>query len=303
VSNRQKYPAPTPQSGAKSVKPQASPKASPPALPLRHPSEMPMYVFMVVLNAGIVLFLLQLAAAPWLYSGWLLNDTVEDVSAAISGVLLLLVPGLVVVRQIQRASIAGTAVQLSESQFPDLRSSGEDFARRLGVPKPPQVYLANGNGTLNAFAAQSGVDSNYVVLSNELFANLHQNNREGLRFILGHEMAHIRLHHVALWYQLSICFSQWFPILGPTLSRLREYSCDRNGAALEPHGERGLVLLAAGRYAHDSVTVPELVQQGKDLGGFWVEFSQLTRSHPWTVRRLWRLHQLGLFGQQKAPRK
>jgi len=29
-----------------------------------------------------------------------------------------------------------------------------------------------------------------------------------------------------------LCYSQLIPILGPTLSRLREYSCDRNGAAL-----------------------------------------------------------------------
>ncbi len=160
---------------------------------------------------------------------------------------------------------------------------------------PPAVYLANGNGTLNAFAAQSGWANNYIVISNELFANLRDGNREGLRFILGHECAHIRLHHVALWYQLTICYSQFIPILGPTLSRLREYSCDRNGAAMEPSGQRGLVLLAAGRYAHDQVTLPELVEQGRTLGGFWVEVAQLNSSHPWTVRRLARLYQLGLF--------
>ena len=39
-----------------------------------------------------------------------------------------------------------------------------------------------------------------------------------------------------------------------------------------------------------------IVQQGRELGGFWVELAQLLRSHPWTVRRLWRLYQLGLFG-------
>ncbi len=272
------------------------------SLPLRHPQEMTLYTILVVLNVAIVLFLLQLVVSPWLYSGWLFRDEVEDIAAVVSGLLLMIVPSFVIVRQIQRASIAGTAVLLSQSQFPDLRASATDFANRLGVASPPSVFLANGNGTLNAFAAQSGTNNNYVVLSNELFANLERNNREGLRFILGHEMAHIRLHHVALWYQLSICFSQLIPILGPTLSRLREYSCDRNGAALEPKGEKGLVLLAAGRYAHDSVTVPELVEQGKELGGFWVELAQLQRSHPWTVRRLWRLHQLGLFGQGGAKR-
>ena len=176
----------------------------------------------------------------------------------------------------------------------------DDFAATLAVRPAPDVYLSNGNGALNAFAAQSGWTNNYVVLSNELFANLRNNNREGTRFILGHELGHIRLHHVALWYSLVLCYSQLIPILGPTLSRLREYSCDRNGAALESKGELGLVLLTAGRYAADNVHVSELVDQGRRLGGFWVGIAQLPRSHPWTVRRIWRLHQLGLFGQAHA---
>ncbi len=89
----------------------------------------------------------------------------------------------------------------------------DDFAGTLGVKPTPAIYLGNGNGTLNAFAAQSGWTNNYVVLSNELFANLRNDNREGTRFILGHETAHIRLHHVALWYNLVLCYSQLVPVL------------------------------------------------------------------------------------------
>jgi Zn-dependent protease with chaperone function len=210
-------------------------------------------------------------------------------------VLLLVVPALLVIRQVQRASVRGTAVQLSRSQFPDLYASVDEFAAKIGLHTTPTLFLSNGNGALNAFAAQSGWHNNYVAMSNELFANLRHDNREGTRFILGHEVAHIRLSHVALWYQIVICFSQYIPILGPTLSRLREYSCDRNGAALEPAGELGLVLLSAGRYVANDVNLDELRDQGRHLGGFWVEISQWPRSHPWTVRRIWRLHQLGLL--------
>jgi Zn-dependent protease with chaperone function len=220
----------------------------------------------------------------------------EAAIRAVAGAIILVAPAIMVVRQVQRASIRGTAVRLSRTQFPDMYASVDDFAATLGVKPTPALYLSNGNGTLNAFAAQSGWTNNYVVLTNELFANLRHDNREGTRFILGHELGHIRLHHVALWYNLVLCYSQLIPILGPTLSRLREYSCDRNGAALESKGELGLVLLTAGRYAADNVQVSELVDQGRHLGGFWVGISQLPRSHRWTVRRIWRLHQLGLFG-------
>ena len=264
-------------------------------LPLRHPAEIPTFAFLIFLNVAILAFLidylvsLQLVPHAWRDTNW------ELATRSIAGAILLVAPALVIVRQVQRASIRGTTVQLSRVQYPDLYASLDEFGRALGLRKTPDFFLANGNGTLNAFAAQSGWANNYVAVSNELFANLRNENREGTRFILGHEAAHIRLSHVALWYQLVICYSQLIPILGPTLSRLREYSCDRNGAALEPNGEIGLVLLAAGRYAADHVEMDELAEQGQRLGGFWVELAQLPRSHPWTVRRIWRLRQLDLF--------
>ena len=269
-------------------------------LPLRHPAEVPMFIFLVVLNLAILSVLIDFLVSVALIPTELRGTNWEPTIRAVAGAILLVAPAILLVRQVQRASIRGTAVQLSRTQFSDLYASMDDFAATLGVKPTPTIYLANGNGTLNAFAAQSGWTNNYVVLSNELFANLRNDNREGTRFILGHETAHIRLHHVALWYNLVLCYSQLIPILGPTLSRLREYSCDRNGAALEPKGELGLVLLTAGRYAADNVQVSELVDQGHRLGGFWVEIAQLPRSHPWTVRRIWRLHQLRLFGPAKT---
>jgi len=264
--------------------------------PLRHPAEIPMFIFMVVLNLAILGILIDFLATTALIPPALRGTNWETTWRAVAGAIILVAPAILIVRQVQRASIRGTAVQLSRTQFPDLYASVDDFAATLGVKPTPTVYVSNGNGALNAFAAQSGWTNNYVVLSNELFANLRNDNREGTRFILGHEIGHIRLHHVALWYSLVLCYSQLIPILGPTLSRLREYSCDRNGASVESKGELGLVLLTAGRYAADNVQVNELVDQGRHLGGFWVGIAQLPRSHPWTVRRIWRLHQLGLFG-------
>jgi hypothetical protein len=249
---------------------------------LRHPAEVPFFSFMVILNVAVIAAIVEAAAVlPFLPdrlkdSGWAIA-----IRAAWIG-LLLLVPALIVVRETQRASIRGTAVQLSPQQYPDLYRTAEDFAGQLGLRRRPELFLANGNGTLNAFAAQAtGYD--YVVLSSELFANLHDRNRDGLRFILGHELGHIRLHHVSLWYQIAVAYTQLIPLLGPLLSRLREYSCDRHGAYLSPLGARGLVLLASGRYTETDVDLDELLRQGRRLRGFWVGLAQLVRSHPFTV--------------------
>jgi Zn-dependent protease with chaperone function len=262
--------------------------------PPRHPAELPFLAFMVILDAAIVVVIVRAAfVVPFLPDALQDSAPAYAVRAALIA-LLLLIPGLIVVRELQRAAVRGTAVQLSERQFPELYRTAEDFAGRLGLRRRPDIFLTNGNGALNAFAAQA-TGHDYVVLSNELFAHLHENNRAGLRFIIGHEMGHIRLHHVALWYQLAVAYSQRIPILGPTLSRLREYSCDLHGAHLEPDGVTGLVLLAAGRHVETDVDVGELLQQGRQLRGFWVGLAQLPRSHPFTVRRVERLIDLGLL--------
>jgi len=268
--------------------------ATPPGR-LRHPAELPFFIFMVVLNLLIIAFIVQAAVMlPVLPER--LQDTgwATAVRSALIG-LLLFIPGLIIVRETQRASVRATAVELSPRQYADLYRIADEFAHRLGLRRRPQIYLANGNGTLNAFAAQA-TGHDYVVLANELFVNLYRDNRDGLRFILGHELGHIRLHHVSLWYQLAVAYSERIPLLGPALSRLREYSCDRHGAYLSPLGTTGLVLLASGRHTEHVVDVDELVRQGRSLnGGFWVGLAQLPRSHPFTVRRLERLYRLGLF--------
>ena len=269
-------------------------QAPPPRGRLRHPAEVPFFIFMVVLNVLIIVAILQAAITlPFLPeriqdSGWGLA-----IRGALIG-LLLLIPVLIIVRETQRASVRGTAVQLSRHQYGHLYRTADDFAHRLGLRRRPQIYLSNGNGTLNAFAAQA-TGHDYVVLSNELFTNLHRDNRDGLAFILGHELGHIRLHHVSLWYQIAVAYSERIPLLGPALSRLREYSCDRHGAHLSPLGATGLVLLASGRHTENEVNIDELVRQGEALKGFWVGLSQLPKSHPFTVRRLERLYRLGLF--------
>ena len=270
------------------------PGQAPPPARLRHPAEVPFFIVMVVLNVIIIVVILWAAAVlpflPEQVQGTALAATIRSALIA----LLLLVPVLIVIRETQRASVRGTAVQLSSRQFPDLYETAEGLAATLGLRRRPEIYLTNGNGALNAFAAQAtGFD--YVVLSNELFANLYNNNSAGLRFILGHEMGHIRLHHVSLWYQIAVAYSERIPLLGPALSRLREYSCDRHGAYLSPAGTTGLVLLASGRYTENDVDIDELLQQGRRLRGFWVGLAQLPMSHPFTVRRLERLFGLGLF--------
>ncbi len=267
------------------------------SIQLRYPYEIPLYVLSVLVNLLIITLILVGA----LLLGYLnalagepLSGPVVDVIRVAFLALLLLVPGLVLYRQLTRAGIRGSAVRLSRRQFPDIYAVKEDFARRLDLRKDPEIYLMSGNGTLNAFAASTfGYD--FVVIHSELFSNTYERNKDALAFIIGHELGHLRLGHTRLWYQLSTAYVDRVPLLKGFLSRAREFSCDRHGAYLAPQGEEGLVLLAAGRYVYKDVDVGELLEQAQRFRGFWPVVAQLPQSHPFTVRRLKVLHDAGFF--------
>jgi Zn-dependent protease with chaperone function len=265
---------------------------------LRHTTEIPLYVLSVVLN---VLFIGIILYSAWTL--WWLPESLEDTPwapAARVGLLalLLLIPGLIIGREYTRAATRGTTVQLSREQFPDIYAVKAEFARKLELPRDPDIYLANGNGTLNAFAA-SAFGHDFIVISNALFANLYRENRDGLAFIIGHELGHIKLGHTALWYQLSIAFVDRVPLLGGFLSRAREYSSDRCGAYLAPHGEEGMLILTAGRYVYTAVNTRELLVQAREFHGFWPAITQLPSSHPYTLNRLRILYDLKLLGDPR----
>jgi Zn-dependent protease with chaperone function len=264
---------------------------------LRSPYEIPLYVFSLLVNLLIIALILVGA----LLLGYLnalagepLSGPVVDVIRAAFVALLLLVPGLVLYRQLTRAGTRGSAVRLSRRQFPDIYAVKEDFARKLDLQREPEIYLMSGNGALNAFAASTfGYD--FVVIHSELFSNTYDKNKDALAFIIGHELGHLRLGHTRLWYQLSTAYVDRVPLLGGFLSRAREFSCDRHGAHLAPRGEEGLALLAAGRYVYKDVDVGELLEQARRFRGFWPVVAQLPQSHPFTVRRLKVLYDAGLF--------
>ena len=269
---------------------------------LRDPYEIPLYIVSVLVNLLIVALILSGALLLEFLNalvGEPLSGPVVDAIRVAFVALLLLVPGLVVYRQLTRAGIRGSAVRLSRRQFPDIYAVKDNFARRLGLKRDPEIYVMSGNGVLNAFAASTfGYD--FVVIHSELFSNTYEKNKDALEFIIGHELGHLRLGHTRLWYQLSTAYVDRVPLLSGFLSRAREFSCDRHGGYLAPQGEEGLVLLAAGRYVYKQVNVEELLEQARRFRGFWPIVAQLPQSHPFAMRRVRVLYDRGFF---EAPKE
>ena len=118
-------------------------------LPLRHPAEIPMFIFMVILNFVILGVLIDFLASAALIPSALRGTNWEPTVRAVAAAILVVAPALVIIRQVQRASIRGTAVQLSRTQFPDLYAWGERTAVVLdllliGVAMRPNAGIAAG---------------------------------------------------------------------------------------------------------------------------------------------------------------
>jgi Zn-dependent protease with chaperone function len=274
---------------------QARPRPS-----LRHPAEIPIYVVCVILNLLITVLIaafIVIELVPSLFHALVIaNSNVRVIAIAVAVIAVLVALLFIYIRQTNRAAVRGSSVLATASEFPEIRAIMDEAVSFMGFRpnKAPEIYVTNGNGALNAFAA-SAFGHDFVSVNAELFANTLEQNEKALRFIVGHELGHIRLGHTRLWYQLSIVFSGWIPLLGAYLSRLREMSSDRHGAWFEPEGADGLVLLTAGRYIYHEVQLDGLLDQARRNVGFWNTVVQLPYSHPLTLVRIRVLNRLGMI--------
>ena len=180
--------------------------------------------------------------------------------------------------------LRGNAVLLSQAQLPDLRARFEACCARLGLTEPPEAYLMQGGGTLNAFATRF-LGRNYVVLLSDIVDAMEE-QPGGVDFYFGHELGHIRRHH--LTGNLLRAPALWLPLLGAAYARAKEYTCDRHGRACCESPEaaaRALVALAAGARRWRQVDLPAYAGQAALTSGFWMSFHELTNGYPWLTKR------------------
>lgn len=194
------------------------------------------------------------------------------------------------------AHVKGNGVELSTEQFPDLYAQFVDCCKRLDIASPPEAYILNGNGVLNAFATKFLRDR-YIVLMSDI-VDATQGNPEGLRFYIGHELGHLRMKHISKalirWPVL------WLPLLGAAYSRARESTCDRHGLACSGSGHSAVLalsVLAAGRARWRNLNVANYVRQTEHSRGFWMSFHELISGYPWLTKRAARMSD----GETAAP--
>lgn len=192
-----------------------------------------------------------------------------------------------------RATLRGSALRVSQSQFPAIHALVSDLCARLQIHELPEVYIIEDNQQ-NAFALKHGAKKYVVLIDDIVHGALSTGNEKVLSFIVAHELAHHALGHTN-WLRALVSASY------KPLSRLDEFSCDGVAHALtaDPESSKdALALLLVGPHLFRSVDRAALDEQALQVAGDKYSVrAERTLSHPLLLRRYARVQQpLGELG-------
>ena len=230
----------------------------------RWPTERPLFALCVLMSIGI-----------WTL---LIVSIIGVIYAVILGLFFLFAHAAFV------AHVRGNGVRLSPAQFPDLFEAVRRLANHLGLEAVPEAYLMQAGGTLNAFATRF-FRSNFIVLFTDLLEAC-DDNTAARDMIIAHELGHLKAGH--LRWRWLIMPAYFFPFLG-TLSRAREYTCDRYGLAGAGNVDGailGLTVLAAGGKHAPAVNQTAFLAQRETLNTGWMAIGEWLSTHPPLAKRV-----------------
>jgi len=219
---------------------------------------------------------------------------------------ILLIAGFVVIASaLFMAHLRGNGVRIGPTQLPHLWNKIIAAATRLGLPQPPDAYLIQSGGVLNAFATKI-LSRKFIVLYSDLVDACEAGDAAGrpseVDFVIAHEIAHLAAGHLG-WMRTYLLPLRFMPLLGPAYSRACEYTCDRAGHAFVGNLElssRALAILAGGRRAGRMLDLDVFVEQRRESGHFWMAIYELNSTHPFLPKRVAAIREFATPGTHRA---
>lgn len=276
----------------------------------RHKSEKKWYIALIIINLAIIITVISLCIININNYNELhnsLKDSFSDTSSYANAIiapesiingfpteLQLLIIGLIVIIafpfgiNLYYAKYRSRAIKITENNFPEIYEHIDEYSYKLGFKKVPEAFLIQQNGVMNAFSAFI-VRKQYIEIDSDLFeiAYREYNDLDSINFIIAHELAHIKYKHATFSYNLFILFSTLIPIIGPTASRAREYSCDRLAQKVTGNsGIEAIFSLFAGKHLYKKIDVYDYIENSKDIRGFFVWCNNLMSTHPILPKRI-----------------
>ena len=224
------------------------------------------------------------------------NQRVAAAFAPLSFYVVLIILYLVFRLGLLTGYLKGNAIKLSRRQFPEIYQIVKEQSELLELKNIPDVYIMQNGGALNAFAMRF-FGANYVVLYSDIVEEALSEDLNVLKFIIGHELGHVKRKHMTKCVWLFPAF--FIPFLNSAYSRACEYTCDNIGHALCPEGVKpGLLILASGQKIWKQVNQQAFLNQEFEEDGFWFWFAEKVSTHPRLTKRLGRFE--GMLIEEKA---
>ena len=193
------------------------------------------------------------------------------------------------------------AVEVTPAQFPEVYTIYHDLAQQMGfrpdaagkgITRLPRLYIKNGNGVMNAYASKCQVSRGYVVIHSDLVdVGYTYQDWEFVRFVLAHELGHIKCGHVDLWRSMIRPVTTALRLQASVI-RAQEYTADRVALYYAPAGGKGMIYLYCGKHLGHRVNMDEYfasVHAHKD--GFWIKAANFLSDHAVGFRRMAALHE------------
>jgi len=198
------------------------------------------------------------------------------------------------------AWLRGTAVRLSDEQFPELYLQYLQCCKKLELVDPPEAYLLQGDGLMNAFATRFLGRNFVIVLSDTVDAMRAM--PDGINFYFGHELGHIKQGHLTgNFWRMPVL---WLPLIGAAYARAQEYTCDLHGRACCEGSEsagRALSVLAAGGQKWKTINLVQYARQTMSNRGFFPDLHELLSGYPWLTKRVARMISPGIKMPARNP--
>ena len=201
------------------------------------------------------------------------------------------------------AHLRSESVIVGPDQLPKLYKTYREVTEQLQIRDVPPLYVLQSHGMLNAFASRHS-GRNFVVIYSDMLEACGEDSPQ-IRFILGHELGHVRRNHILK--KMLLAPGLLAPLIGPAYRRACESSCDRHGAFVSGdfHGSaQALMILSGGRNAWRDMNTDTFAHQYQHNRGFFVSWHELTSGYPTLSQRVHNISTLDDFKRQptKAPR-
>ncbi|MFG5683932.1 M48 family metallopeptidase [Enterococcus faecalis] len=217
----------------------------------------------------------------------------EDIPEWMLPVLFIFVTPLVAFFSIRYLYIdsASDGVEITKNQLPEIYSMYIELAKEMGFGnrnlRIPRLYLVNGSGVLNAFAAKCTLRNRYIVVHSDILDIYYKTGDISLvRFIMAHELGHHKCGHTNI---RRVILSMTLKLVGleKSLTRAQEYTADRVALFYAREGAMSMIYLFSGKYMGDKVDLEEYFES-IDLhdDSIWLKLNNFLSSHPVGFRRM-----------------